>query len=147
MVITMMLKTKSIILIILRLSCGIFISAKAKIIQELTYVLSLGGIIGLNGYITTDGIDMNVKYALIAAVILLTAGAEYSLIIYDNNSLFCGRSVSVGVSFCCIKKQDKILPEPKEKTAYLVSSLVVQCVSYNCVKFLTRLNLCDTINL
>ncbi len=84
MVITMMLKTKSIILIILRLYCGIFISAKAKIIQELTYVLSLGGIIGLNGYITADGIDMNVKYALIAAVILLTAGAVYSLIIYGN---------------------------------------------------------------
>lgn len=147
MVITMMLKTKSIILIILRLSCGIFISAKAKIIQGLTYVLSLGGIIGLNGYITADGIDMNVKYALIAAVILLTAGAAYSLIIYGNNSVFCGKSVSRWGELLLYKKQDKVLPEPKENTAYFVSSLVVQCVSYNCVKYLTKLNICDTINL
>lgn len=60
---------------------------KAKIIQGLTYVIFLGGIIGLNGCITADGINMNVVYALIAAVILLAAGAVYSLILANKEKI------------------------------------------------------------
>lgn len=65
-----------------QLSVGI-----AKFFQSITYIIFLGAIIGINNCITTNGINMNVIYALCATLIILVIEASYALILINKEKI------------------------------------------------------------